>query len=282
MRYINPDDVERKLTPEWLRDAHEALVGIEPLGPDARHAELKRIRSTSIWQDLKNILADISYDKCWYCEICIQRADGAVDHYRPKNRVLECPTHEGYWWLAFSWKNYRYSCTYCNSRRTTEDTEGGKRDHFPLLEEADRAFTPMDDLGREKPCLLDPMRATDPLLIAFRPNGEPEPAYDEAAWPNWYKRAKESIHIYHLDLTKTKQARNELYLRIKGLVENGDKFFDRCATGDETAEDAMVVIIDQLAELLRPSAVFAAIARAYLMGFRGAGRHWVERILTIY
>ncbi len=34
-----------------------------------------------------------------------------------RGSVLENSENEGYWWLAFDWKNYRYFCTWCNQRR---------------------------------------------------------------------------------------------------------------------------------------------------------------------
>ena len=100
----------------------------------------------------------LSDDKCWYCESKQIRLDRHVDHYRPKNSVAECADHPGYWWLAFRSYNYRYSCTYCNSRRVDQRSgqAGGKADHFPLRDESRRAFSPDDPIDDEQPTLLDP------------------------------------------------------------------------------------------------------------------------------
>jgi uncharacterized protein (TIGR02646 family) len=278
MRYINRDEIELRITETWKEDARKAFEEVKQVAVDERHA--KTNLRAKVWQSIKALLASVSFEKCWYCEVKIERADGAVDHYRPKNKVTECPDHEGYWWLAFDWSNYRYSCTYCNSRRTGEDTTGGKHDHFPLLIEEDRAREPTDDLRKEKPILLDPMRAVDVTLLSFRPNGEPEPAYDESEQPTWYTRAKNSISLYHLDLAQTETARHNLFLKVKRLVADGDRFFDQAKAGNELAEEALDGKMDDLSELIRDRAALAGVARLYLQGFRSDGRDWVERVLT--
>lgn len=98
---------------------------------------------SAVWRDLKNGLADLLHDKCWYCESPVDRSDNAVDHFRPKNRVSDAGRpHTGYRWLAFDVNNFRYACTYCNSRRidVDGDTAGGKADRFPLIDEAQRVY----------------------------------------------------------------------------------------------------------------------------------------------
>ena len=69
-------------------------VGLHcPKGWDARAEKAKAAaandldkinKRSKIWRDLKNALADLSHDKCWYCEVKQERSDNAVDHFRPK------------------------------------------------------------------------------------------------------------------------------------------------------------------------------------------------------
>ena len=109
-----------------------------------------------IWRELKDGLAELLHDKCWYCESPITRSDNAVDHFRPKNCVSDAINqHDGYKWLAFDRFNFRYACTYCNSRRLGVNTAGGKADRFPLIDETSRVYSegPID---QEYPMLLDP------------------------------------------------------------------------------------------------------------------------------
>src|SRR5262245_51375921 len=139
MRFIDPKRVEHKLPSTWLSDAKNETDAVGKLDESSR---AKAINARSeYWRDLKSILNADSSDKCWYCESKQIRSDNAVDHYRPKNNVVDCTRIKGYWWLAFRWDNYHFSCTYCNSRRVDEvgGTEGGKHDHFPLWDESRRA-----------------------------------------------------------------------------------------------------------------------------------------------
>src|SRR5205809_4594698 len=62
-----------------------------------------------IWRDLAVSMKKLFYDKCWYSESRNPTSDKNVDHFRPKNGVFEDPSHEGYWWLAFHSRNYRYA-----------------------------------------------------------------------------------------------------------------------------------------------------------------------------
>ena len=99
---------------------------------------------SGIWRELKDRLGELLHDKCWFCETQIDRSDNAVDHFRPKKAVSGTANpHAGYRWLAFALENFRYSCTYCNSRRVDQigGTAGGKANLFPLVNETKRVYT---------------------------------------------------------------------------------------------------------------------------------------------
>ena len=154
MLHIRLQDL--RLPPGWETRARTALDKIRQLPPAERADAINR--RARIWRALTTALTELSEGKCWYCESRQIRSDKVVDHYRPKNAVIECPGHGGYWWLAFDWHNYRLSCGYCNSRHNdvAAGSKGGKHDHFPLLNPAARAYQESDDLGREEAELLDP------------------------------------------------------------------------------------------------------------------------------
>jgi len=179
---------------------------------------------------LKDELKRISHGKCWYCESSEIRSDKAVDHYRPKNEVIECPNpnHRGYWWLAFDWRNFRYSCQYCNEIRIDRETNtrGGKSSHFPLLDETKRVFDDVNPyaLLNEQPSLLDPTEVDDPLLLTFDTDGTAQSAYDADDYPDDYQRARISIEYYHLNHTDLKERRQvRICNKIKQL-DAGDKY----------------------------------------------------------
>lgn len=58
------------------------------------------------WKKAKNQLRKEAGDKCAYCESPTSVvAHGDVEHFRPKSV---------YWWLAFCYDNYTFSCQICN------------------------------------------------------------------------------------------------------------------------------------------------------------------------
>ncbi|TCK67244.1 uncharacterized protein (TIGR02646 family) [Winogradskyella wandonensis] len=70
------------------------------------------------------------YNKCAYCE---RLAKADIEHYRPKKKVVEDNTHNGYYWLCYEWTNLLPSCVKCNR-------EGAKHSKFPIL--GIRVYTP--------------------------------------------------------------------------------------------------------------------------------------------
>lgn len=280
MRYIDT----RSLVPPdgWSERAKRAFREAASVTDPRERAKVVNAHS-SIWTELKNRLADLSNSKCWYCETEQERSDNAVDHFRPKNRVAECRKHEGYWWLAFDWTNYRFSCTYCNSRRRDKEhvTTGGKQDHFPLLEEGGRAYRPEDDIEVEDPCLLDPTVAMDPILIWFDDEGRVIPRYPDDERRNL--RAEKSIELYNLNYFATEEKRRRLYRKIRGLVSKGTQCFERsmsAATAAERAfaEDMLTQVMQELMDAISPREQFSAAARTYLLGFSDARHDWIDDV----
>src|SRR5690606_39002482 len=168
--------IEECLTEAW-RDLAEQAKAELIAAPDeaARKVILRRATSSNVWRDFYNLLPEPLKRKCWYCEAEEIRSDMPVDHFRPKNKVEDDKQHDGYWWLAFDWTNYRCACTFCNSRRVFDETEGGKACRFPLENPGERAFTPTDHvkLGKERPNFLDPFNPDDEKLLWFDSDGLP-------------------------------------------------------------------------------------------------------------
>lgn len=180
---------------------------------------LKQKVRQNVWRELAPQLAALSKGKCWYSESRNPTADKDVDHFRPKNRVDEEPDHEGYWWQAFDWRNFRYSSQWCNQRRNDRigKTSGGKWDHFPLCANSFRATKEGDDCDQEEPILLDPIDPDDWKLLSFRPNGEPTPT----ARPNTteYERADKTIAIYHLNCRELVNERRPIAGHVERLIQ---------------------------------------------------------------
>lgn len=224
MRWICKDDIEENLTQEWRNRASVALEQINDANSQAeRKAILNNAASRKIWRDYYRCLPNRLKKKCWYCEAEEIRSDMPVDHFRPKGKVEDDNQHDGYWWLAYDWKNYRCACTYCNSRRNFEETEGGKACKFPLVDPNTRAYSADDDILQETPEILDPFDPDDWMSLWFDGDGLPVaiPHCREAQ----KKKVENSIDMFHLHETRITRKRNririDIMLQVKKL-ENGN------------------------------------------------------------
>lgn len=106
-------------------------------------------KSRGYWKDAKDQLKAESFDKCAYCEANTSVvAHGDVEHFRPKSV---------YWWLAYCYDNYLFSCQICNQKY--------KSDEFP------RTAADLMKPGRNIPAIitqadidqLAPFLAPDPF-----------------------------------------------------------------------------------------------------------------------
>ncbi|MGJ8656655.1 MAG: hypothetical protein ACSHX6_09385 [Akkermansiaceae bacterium] len=283
MRYISKDKVDLELPDEWKSVVNtswnyvrkkavaawkKARLQNLPLD-DQRLAYMKAIKSAintkgvDTWQYIAPILGNISFQKCWYCECLQTRSDMAVDHYRPKNEVEEDSLHPGYWWLAFEWSNYRYSCTFCNSKRAKNtSTVGGKQCRFPV--QGYRSKKRCQPTTNEQPLLLDPFIRTDTRLLTFATNGLPQPA-DMDKNSNGYKKASVSIQVYHLDERGINQERKSLCMKIRNLVT-------------AISENENEQLKNELLDLARPEAEYSSAARIYIRQYR-PNHPWILELL---
>ncbi|HJP61228.1 MAG TPA: hypothetical protein VJ865_14570 [Gemmatimonadaceae bacterium] len=277
MRYVNLRQLEALIPPGWQDRAAAALDSARLADPDDRVNILRQ--HSELWTDLKPFLAKMSHSKCWYCESREKRSDNAVDHFRPKSRVAENSAHPGYWWLAFHWQNYRYTCTFCNSRRIDVKTSGGKHDHFPLLDETQRAMDENTDTAVEQPLLLDPTNRHDPELLWFIDDGSAVPRYDEAEARISHQRARASIELYHFNHRDLLEARKQLFVHIRNLVNRGTRFFQREETGYAMSRGDLAEVIDDLRELLEDTQELSRAARSMIFNLRDANHKWLDAVL---
>jgi uncharacterized protein (TIGR02646 family) len=272
VRHIPPDVVRAALPVGWEARAQEATDAVAAAQPEERAAEIKG--RSAVWQELKATLKAVSHNKCWYCESVDARSDNAVDHYRPKSAVAECTDHDGYWWLAFRWDNYRFCCTFCNCQRVHHETGtvGGKADHFPLKDERRRARNPADDLADEEPLLLDPTEPADPGFLWFDETGQAVPHPELCGDPDGYSalRASRSVSLYHLNHKDIVERRRAVCLNIRRRLTTATRCFRRYDAGDRAAREAFEDNMRILQRLLAADAEYSATARCMLMGLRGA------------
>lgn len=273
MRHLDINFRSLALPDGWEDKSKELLDAILSAPDSAARTELIN-RNQDHWKNIKPLLASLFNNKCWYTEAPQAGTDVDVDHFRPKKRVQETvksPTpHDGYWWLAFSLQNYRYSCIVANRRRTDVETGlvGGKADHFPLCDESKRAFNPSCDLESEQPVLLDPLRATDVQLLQFKPDGEAMPRFSEDRHARKFLRADKSIELYSLNHTDFVRERLKLRDRIDRDVNAARRYFNKLEEGDADNDLAFEEAICRLREMRSLKAPFSSFCVAYLDTYR--------------
>lgn len=264
MRYIAQDDLV--LPDDWLERAATADSAVSNGADPNDHG--------NIWRELKDGLSALFPDKkCWYCESPVARADNAVDHFRPKGRVADATQpHAGYRWLAFNHLNYRYACTFCNSRRkdVLNGTVGGKADRFPLLDEAARLYGP-GHLSQEAPTLLDPCELHDWELVGCRrENGKPCPASQDLTEIH---RAEVSINVYHLDYEPTCKQRHMAAVRLMADIEQAKEFFGK------GMKEYFTVSAKKIRRAIDRTAPYSGEMIFLLKGQRHADHPWIEKLM---
>ena len=262
MRFIDTSGIV--LDQSWLQLASGVTAALAALTTSgARKAHIQA--NANIWSDkrVKEPLMAISYNKCWYSEASETMSDWHVDHFRPKNISLAMDRSvlqaEGYWWLAFNWKNYRIASTYCNCRREC----GGKGEYFPLQIGTALCACNTDPGATERHCLLDPTDANDVRLISFNEAGQVVAASSDQ-WDN--ERVGVSVALYNLEHYRLANARKKVWNKC-------DKYIQRMKKGSICQDEEMVLLaIEDIKELIQPEEPLSSVARACIMqsGFQPA------------
>ena len=252
--------------PEKVTQLQQQLV-------DAEHEDERKALidgNSHVWADAKPQLRDIFHGKCWYTESPQDGTDVDVDHFRPKKRVAEAAKgqdpHPGYWWLAFSPVNFRYSCIVANRRRRDVRTDivGGKADSFPLWNEQKRAWTPGCDMSQEEPLFLDPCKPADVGLVTFRDDGEAMPRISKKEGKKAFTRTCVSIAAYHLNHSDFVKARIRLRDELARLVTDAERAFKHLDCGDAFHQDTYANAISRLRVMRSERAPYSGFCVAYL------------------
>ena len=255
----------------------EEVVQLRQQLVDAEHEDERKALiddNSHIWANAKPALRTTFHGKCWYTESVQAGTDVDVDHFRPKKRVAEASKgedpHPGYWWLAFSPENFRYSCIVANRRRRDVETGvvGGKGDYFPLWNEEKRARAPECDITQEEPLFLDPCKASDVGLVTFRDDGEAMPTISEQEGKKAFTRAAVSIQFYHLNHTEFVKARMRLRDELAQLVAEAKRAFDKLDAGDAFHAITYENAITQLRVMRKDDAPYSGFCVAYLERLR--------------
>jgi uncharacterized protein (TIGR02646 family) len=182
----------------WNRRAAKVIALVENAPDD--DARRKIIESNrKLWKDIKKILADCSFGKCWYSEAKDLVSDWQVDHFRPKSK---------YQWLAFSWQNFRLAGCKPNRRKT---------DEFPLLTNCKQATWADRCCDQEAPAILDPVVRTDPSLLTFNENGRAAPSDEESEYI--VQRVAVTIELLDLNADDLASARARKWRECRDKIQ---------------------------------------------------------------
>jgi len=270
MRHIKNTDLLGSISDAWIKEAEELLEKLRDKSPAQRSKFIND--NWEVWSKLKHFMARLSYDKCWYSEKRLAPSEMEVDHFRPKNKVTGAKVrHRGYWWLAFSWDNFRLAYSLINKRRrdAREGNVQGKGCYFPLINEDERVpDAVICATSRERPTLIDPCKKSDVSLLNYDvENGKVVEAVQLGENPEKFMRANTSIDLYHLNEGTLIRDRMELYVAITHFVDEVERLTKKMETVGTLCEDderAYDAAIDQLGNFINSASPFSAFARACL------------------
>jgi hypothetical protein len=264
MRYI---EINSEPSDDWIQRANAVTERLLELG---YCEECLRIidRNETLWRELKDWLGEQSHGKCWYSESKDNASYWQVDHCRPKTDVkdLNGNRYNGYWWLAFNWRNYRLAGGAINSPKSSK---------FPIRPGTTYANSPNDDVNDETPYLLDPRKPEDPGLLSFDNRGEALPSQEAG----WYKeRAQVSIEILNLNgYEQLVRARRTLWQNCELHVNRALNLFSELdAHQSVTRQTEFRNEIMRLREMVRKESEFSAVA---CICIRSAGRNWLNNAI---
>lgn len=249
---------------EWEDYAADLVVELRGKSAADRSAILSK-DSYKAWKLLSKLLEMLSHRKCVYTEIKIDESWPEIDHYRPKSSVakkdLNGEAHEGYWWLAFSASNFRYSCGIVNL---------AKVNRFPLAEGGIRTSAEGTAFDDEKALLLDPASADDVKLLNFNEFGKAEPHPQQCAPDSpEYERVRVSIDVYGLNNEQIKKKRGDLCTKAKTIAEDVLELEEQ-TTLTRIEKKHLIEKKVALYEMIQPQAEFSTAVRCTLAGYYNA------------
>lgn len=226
MRYINIDRLRELIRskPDGEDKWEEFMASMKKHSEAIEHRSkaerAKYFERNPAWNQFYPYLSELSYHHCWYTWAPENSSEWETDHFRPKQRSKDENGKEilkdGYWWLAYHWRNFRLSGTLVNKRRKDRFVKGspayGKSDFFPLDLSQGQVAQPGDlECHCERPMLLDPTEARDVVLIAYAKDGRPYPNPENDDDEYTRLRVKNSIDILGLDHTPINRGRKEVW-----------------------------------------------------------------------
>ena len=206
------------------------------------------------WGELKPWLSALSDGKCWFSETRDLYSHYDVEHFRPKKsaKALDGADRDGYWWLAFSYLNFRL-CGNVGNRK-----KGG---WFPLQAGSANASYTNQCEDMEVCYFLDPTHIGDVKLVAFNEEGNLIPDPHASDWEK--ERVEHTAARLKLnEHAQLPEARRKIWTKTTGLINQYLTQKSRCANGaNVVARQKMAEAARAIHELTRPTSELSVVAR---------------------
>lgn len=159
---VNDKYGNNKLTTE--RDSNNNSYDLHPNDYDIGVRKFTFNNAIYGHTNIKTQLRNCQFGKCAFCEQNVTSVShGDIEHFRPKKgfqqNLKDSHHYAGYYWLAYEWDNFLFTCEICNQRY--------KKNLFPLLNCERRAKNHHDNWRLEKPFFIKPDIENPRLLIKF-------------------------------------------------------------------------------------------------------------------
>lgn len=262
MRHI--DTTGFKPPEKWVAKAKKALEHLEEEAKKGKPERDAAIESKSlVWQELKPELEKLSHKKCWFSEARETVSHMHVEHFRPKKKVVDpddrTKEREGYWWLAFSWTNFRVAGQIPNCK---------KGNYFPLRDGSVVATSKKRAIADEQHLFIDPTKHSDVRLVTFGPDGLMHPKPRANAW----EKTRVEVTAKHFGLNDfpnltdaRRKAWQECQTLLDAIAENLNES-ENCG-GSPALEAKAEAKMQELRKKIAPDATFSTVAMACIKGF---------------
>lgn len=214
---------------------------------------------SSIWKKAKAQLRTESNGKCAYCDASTEVvAHGDVEHFRPKSV---------YWWLAYCYDNYLFSCQVCNqTHKGNKFPVHGPRMGPPPLPPAASGLAPdpLDDAEvkrflkagqAEKALLVDPYAVEPEPLFRWIAEGTLKEVSVEPRKKSGLGRKRAEVSIAELGLNR-EELRRWRFRKYETLYV--------CRLALDEGESAQSAARQQLLRDMEEGAEYAAMARYFV------------------
>jgi hypothetical protein len=252
--------------PQWVEKAKKVTQELEDAA-DAAERSAIILRNARLWTELKDWLLSLSHGKCWFSEARDIYSHFDVEHFRPKVKAKnkDGSEREGYWWLAFDYKNFRICGNVGNRKKGT---------FFPIRP-GHCATADNRNIDDELCYLLDPTDRCDPILLSFNELGDAIPMPSCGNWER--ERVEETIELFKLNgHAALVEARRELWnLCRRTIAECENLIRDYNQQPSMRKKTEITAKIKTLRTMVEPSSVLSATAFECL---RTSNIDWAQRI----